>query len=104
MIIVIISILVLLLITINIFNFKIRTLAMLTLNIMIFSFIINLGYLFFIPKSYRLFESINLDISGLVINISSKFQLLNVIFYLDNISNLFILLITLLTPFALLTN
>jgi len=67
-------------------------------------FIINLGYFFIKSHTFTYFELVDLSISELLININSNFQLFDSIFYVDNVSNLFIILTTLLVPFSLLTN
>lgn len=105
MLIIVITILFTLFVIIIVLPCKLRTLAILTFNGMIFCFIINLSYyLFLTPKSYKLFESFNLDISKLLISVNTNFELGNTVFCLDNVSSLFILLVTLLTPLALLSN
>lgn len=71
---------------------------------MIFCFLLSLSSLFFKSSNFNFFEGLNSNMSNLLININTSFEIFNNLFYMDNVSNLFIILTTLLTPFALLTN
>ena len=91
------------LLLVNLFTYKIRTQAIVTLNVMGACFLINMVNIFFIPNTKK-YLSWDLKFSNLLINVNTNIELANIPFTLDKISYLFLLLTTLLTPFALLTN